>query len=144
MEAVPVGIIVGAPLLTSIGFKFAFVENILVRLLFIGALIYSIRFVNDGGFLSLLVLLAVVVLLIERNQAIVSGLPDVPQIKGPTNLYPMKPAENIFTHIQVAEVYDANESSHEEHLHMEDSIPDLKEGPVSHDAPSFYKSLGLV
>ena len=41
------------------------------------------------------------------------------------------------------EVYDDNEV-HNASVSLEDSIPDLKEGPTNHDAPLFYKSLGVL
>ena len=145
MEAVPILIIIGAPVLTSMGFKFAFVENILVRLLMVGALIYAVRFSNADPLFSLLVLLAIITLLIERNHVVVAGLPDQSPVKiGPTNLYPMKAADNILSHITVDSSYDAHESNHEADVHISDERADIKEGPSNHDSPSFYKSLGLV
>jgi len=154
MEAVPILIIIGAPILTSMGFKFAFVENILVRLLMVAALIYAIRFSNatpassglgmQGPFFSLLVLLSIMTLLIERNHVVVAGLPDQKndaKIIGPANLYPMKAPDNI-THVKVNEAYDYE--SHDADLHISDDRTEIKEGPSNHDSPSFYKSLGLA
>lgn len=158
MEAVPILIIIGAPVLTSMGFKFAFVENILVRLLMVGSLIYAIRFANapsgpapsdlgmQGPVFSLLVLLAIVTLLLERNHVVVAGLPEQKadaKIIGPANLYPMKAPDTI-SHISVKEVYDDHESNHEADVHISDERAEIKEGPSNHDSPSFYKSLGLV
>ena len=145
MEAVPILIIIGAPVLTSMGFKFAFVENILVRLLMVGALIYAIRFYTGSPLFSLLVLLAIITLLIERNHVVVAGLPDQSDSKilEQTNLYPMKAPDTI-SHISVKEVYDVHESNHEADVHISDERADIKEGPSNHDSPSFYKSLGLV
>jgi len=144
MEAVPILIIIGAPVLTSMGFKFAFVENILVRLLMVGALIYAIRFSNAGPLFSLLVLLAIITLLIERNHVVVAGLPEQTPLKiGPTNLYPMKAADNS-SHITVDTSYTDHDSNHEADVHLNDERADIQEGPSNHDSPSFYKSLGLV
>jgi hypothetical protein len=146
MEAVPILIIIGAPVLTSLGFKFAFVENILVRLLMVGVLINAIRFSNASPLFSLLVLLAIMTLLIERNHVVVAGLPEQKadaKIIGPANLYPMKAPDNS-SHIKVSDVYDAHESNHEADVHISDERVDIKEGPSNHDSPSFYKSLGLA
>ncbi len=145
MEAVPILIIIGAPVLSSMGFKFAFVENILVRLLMVGALIYAIRF-SGNPLLSLLVLLAIVTLLLERNHIVVAGLPNQKadaKILGPANLYPMKAPDNI-SHITIDAAYDNNESTHTADVHINDERAEIQEGPSNHDSPNFYKSLGLV
>ena len=144
MEAVPITIIMAAPILSSMGCNFRFVENILFRLIMLGTLVYSIRFANAGPIFPLLVFLAVVTLLIERNQYVVASLPNQKSasvIIGPTNLYPMKATE--MPHVTVSEVYD-NINQLEETQEYSDNIPDLKEGPSNHDSPEFYKSLGLV
>lgn len=140
MEAVPILVILGAPVLASMGFKFAFVENILIRLLFVAALFCAAQ---QNPLLGLLTLLAIVTLLVERNQAIVTSLPGRPTISQQRNIYPMKAPEDIFTHIKETEVYDDNEV-HNASVSLDDNIPDLKEGPTNHDAPSFYKSLGVL
>ena len=143
MEAVPILIIIGAPLLTSMGCKFAFVENILVRLLLIAALIYAIRFSGNPLF-SLLVLLAIVTLLLERNHVVVAGLPDQKaeaKIIGPANLYPMK-APDSTSHISVTDSYDNNEA-HAADVYSDERV-DIQEGPSNHDSPDFYKALDLV
>ena len=142
MEAVPILVILGAPVLASMGFKFAFVENILIRLLFVAALFCAAQ---ESPFLGLLTLLAIVTLLVERNQAIVTSLPGVSnaKISQQRNIYPMKAPEDIFTHIKETEVYDDNEV-HNASVSLDDNIPDLKEGPTNHDAPSFFKSLGVL
>ena len=143
MEAAPIIVILGAPILASTGFKFSFVENILVRILMVGALIYAIQ---KDTLLGLLTLLAVVTLLVERNQAIVTSLPGLPgaaKISQERNLYPMKAPTDIFTHIKDTDAYDNNDAQ-DATVTYEDNIPDLKEGPTNHDAPSFFKSLGVL
>jgi hypothetical protein len=142
MEAVPILVILGAPVLASMGFKFAFVENILIRLLFVATLFCAAQ---ESPLLGLLTLLAIVTLLVERNQAIITSLPGVSsaKISQERNLYPMKASEGIFTHIKDTEVYDDSEV-HNASVSLEDSIPDLKEGPTNHDAPSFFKNLGVL
>lgn len=144
MEAVPILIIIGAPVLTSMGCKFAFVENILVRLLLIGALIYAIRFSGNPLF-ALLVLLAIVTLLLERNHVVVAGLPNQKadaKIIGPANLYVSKAPDNILSHITVDASYHDDES-HSADVYS-DERADIKEGPSNHDSPDFYKARGLV
>ena len=146
MEAVPITIIMGAPILSSMGFSFNFVENLLFRLFMLVILVYSIRFANadSGPLFPLLVFLAIVTLLIERNQYVVASLPNqnsASVIVGPTNLYPMKATE--MQHVTVSEVYD-NVNQLEESQEFSDNIPDLKEGPSNDDSPAFYKSMGLV
>jgi len=140
MEAAPIVIILGAPLLASMGFKFAFVENILFRILMVGVLIYAIQ---KDTLLGLLTLLAVITLLIERNQAIITSLPSNAKISQQRNLYPMKAPTHPFTHIKETDAYDNNDAN-DASVNYEDSIPDLKEGPTNHDAPSFFKSLGVL
>lgn len=143
MEAAPIVIIVGAPILASMGFNFAFVENILVRILMVGVLLYAIQ---KDTLLGLLTLLAIVTLLVERNQAIITSLPGLPaaaKVSQARNLYPMKAPENIFTHVKDTEMYDDSEV-HNASVSLEDNIPDLKEAPTNHDAPSFFKSLGVL
>jgi hypothetical protein len=140
MEAAPIIVILGAPILASMGFKFSFVENILFRILMVGALIYAIQ---KDTLLGLLTLLAIVTLLVERNQAIITSLPGQPKISQARNIYPMKAPEDIFTHVKDTEVYDDSDV-HNASVSLDDSIPDLKEGPTNHDAPSFFKNLGVL
>lgn len=143
MEAVPILIIIGAPVLATMGFKFAFVENILVRLLLIAALIYAIRFSGNPLF-SLVVLLAIVTLLLERNHVVVAGLPDQKadaKIIGPANLYPMKAPDRV-ADIVVHDSYDND--SHDAEVHLSDERVDIKEGPSNDESPDFYKARGLV
>jgi hypothetical protein len=102
----------------------------------VAALIYSIRFYKgDSGMFSLLVLLAIVTLLVERNHVVVASLPYQHQsIPGPTNLYPRQASQNI----------EANQVYTPETEVMRDERVELKEGPSNHDSPAFYKSLGLT
>jgi hypothetical protein len=145
MEAVPITIILAAPILSSMGFNFKFVENILVRILMLVALVYSIRFANadSGPLFPLLVFLAIVTLLIERNQYVVASLPNQKSasvIIGPTNLYPMKATD--MQQVTVSEDYDMAQL--DSSIEFSDNIPNLKEGPSNNDSPSYYKSMGLV
>lgn len=146
MEAVPITIIVGAPILSAVGFKFTFVENILVRLLMILALVYAIRFAKpaSGPLFSLLVFLAIITLLLERNHYVVSSLPNQTSsavIPGPKNLYPMKAGESTVAHV---DLHIDDRVENDQNVDYKDSIPDLKEGPSNHDSPNYYKSMGLA
>jgi len=143
MEAAPIIVILGAPILASTGFKFSFVENILARILMVGVLIYAIQ---KDTLLGLLTLLAIVTLLVERNQAVITSLPGgsaVAKISQERNLYPMKAPQDIFTHIKDTEVYDDSDV-HNASVTLDDNIPDLKEGPTNQEAPSFFKSLDVL
>lgn len=134
MEAVPVLIIIGAPILTTMGFKFAFVENIIVRFLMIAALIYAIRFSGNPIF-ALLVLLAIITLLLERNHVVVAGLPDQKAtITEPTNLYVKTPD---ISHVPV-------ETYTESQVEYNDERVEINEGPSNQESPDFYKAHGLV
>jgi hypothetical protein len=142
MEAVPIIIIIGAPILASMGCTFAFVENILVRILMVAVLIYAIRF-SGNPMLALLVLLAIVTLILERNHVVVAGLPDQKikgTIIGPANLYPMKAPDTV-THVTVEDSYNDLQQSQEEY---NDERIEISEGPSNKDSPDFYKARGLV
>jgi len=140
MEAVPIIIIVGAPVLASMGVKFAFVENIFFRILMVASLIYASL---KTPLFSLLVLLAIVTLLFERNHIVVAGLPDqAAKIPKTTNLYPIMASP--LSHVDVKDTFEVHDVDSHDKAQFEDSIPDLKEGPSNHDSPDFYKSLGLA
>lgn len=146
MEAVPITIIVGAPILSAMGFKFAFVENILIRLFMLIALVYAIRFANpaSGPLFSLLVFLAIITLLLERNHYVVSSLPNQKSsavIPGPKNLYPIKAGHTTVAHV---DLHIDEHVENDQTVDYTDNIPDLKEGPSNHDSPNYYKSLGLA
>jgi hypothetical protein len=55
----------------------------------------------------------------------------------------MKAPTDIFTHIKETDAYDNNDVN-DASVTYEDSIPDLKEGPTNQDAPSFFKTLGVL
>jgi len=138
MEAIPVLIILGAPILSANGVSFSFVENIFIR---IGMVLLLISAVNQDIFLGILTLLAIVTLLVERNQQIVKTIPKNIMISPRRDLYPMKAPYMLETQTQTQQPVEITENSA---TNMEDNIPDLKEGPNRHDAPSFFKSLGVL
>ena len=143
-ELLPLLVIIGAPILSSFGFAFGFVENILTRILLLGALIYAVL-IKKNPFFAILTFLAVFTLLIERNQALLSSLPNQKPILKPVVQYQKQSpyASNPFTYIK--ETVDFNEvESKADASNLDDNIPDLKEGPSNSDAPSFFKDNGLA
>ena len=141
MEAIPVLIILGAPILSANGVSFSFVENIFIR---IGRVLLLICAVNQDIFLGILTLLAIVTLLVERNQQIVKTIPKNIMISPRRDLYPMKAPYMLETQMQMQMQTQAVEITENSATNLEDNIPDLKEGPNRHDAPSFFKSLGVL
>ena len=142
MEAIPVLIILGAPILSANGVSFSFVENIFIR---IGMVLLLICAVNQDIFLGILTLLAIVTLLVERNQQIVKTIPKNIMISPRRDLYPMKAPYMLETQMQMqTETQQPVEITENSATKLEDNIPDLKEGPNRHDAPSFFKSLGVL
>ena len=142
-ELLPLLVIIGAPILRTFGFSFGFVENILTRILFVGALIYA-ALIKKNPFFAILTFLAVFTLLIERNQALLSSLPNQKPILKPIVEYQKQAIlSNPFTHIK--ETIDFNEvESKADASNLDDNIPDLKEGPSNSDAPTFFKDNGLA
>ena len=138
MEAIPVLIILGAPILSANGVSFSFVENIFIRIGMVLTLIYA---VNQDILFGILTLLAIVTLLIERNQQLVKTIPKNIMISPRRDLYPMKAPYMLETQMQTQQPLEISENSA---TNLGDNIPDLKEGPNRHDAPSFFKSLGLL
>lgn len=138
MEAIPVLIILGAPILSANGVSFSFVENIFIRIGMVLTLIYA---VNQDILFGILTLLAIVTLLIERNQQLVKTIPKNIMISPRRDLYPMKAPYMLETQMQTQQPIEISENSA---TNLGDNIPDLKEGPNRHDAPSFFKSLGLL
>jgi hypothetical protein len=105
-------------------------------------LIYA---VNQDIFLGILTLLAIVTLLVERNQQIVKTIPKNIMISPRRDLYPMKAPYMLETQMQMQiQTQQPVEITENSATNLEDNIPDLKEGPNRHDAPSFFKSLGVL
>lgn len=140
MEAIPVLIILCAPILSANGVSFSFVENIFIRIGMVLLLIYA---VNQDIFLGILTLLAIVTLLVERNQQIVKTIPKNIMISPRRDLYPMKAPYMLETQMKM-QTQQPVEITENSATNLEDNIPDLKEGPNRHDAPSFFKSLGVL
>jgi hypothetical protein len=135
-------IIIGAPILSSIGVSFLFIGHIFSRLVL---LIYALYCVSRGPMPALLGFLAVFSLVVERNQEMITMLPY--QAPGRLNKRPLsfvhstlapinKPtAFSVFDEPYKREKADASD--------LEDNIPDLEEGPRAKDAVAFYSAKGF-
>ena len=133
-------IIVGAPILSSLGVSFLFIGNIFSRLLLLA---YALYCVSRGPMPALLGFLAVFSLVVERNQEMITKFPY--QAPGRLNKRPMpfvhsavinKPtAFSVFDEPYNREKADASD--------LEDNIPDLEEGPRAKDAVAFYSGKGF-
>jgi hypothetical protein len=138
-------IIVGAPILSSLGVSFLFIGNIFSRLLLLA---YALYCVSRGPMPALLGFLAVFSLVVERNQEMITKLPY--QAPGRLNKRPTTP----FVHSAVAptvtnkattfSVFDAPFNREKaDASDLEDNIPDLEEGPRAKDAVAFYSAKGF-
>jgi hypothetical protein len=122
-DALAMGVIIGAPLASSYGFTFSFVENILVRIILLGLIIFALR---KDHFLGLLTFLAVFTLFLERNHNVVLGLPDQkPNMKKPEPAFFPNKALTFSTAPMERDIHD--------------NIPHLEPAPKSKDAPAFFK-----
>jgi hypothetical protein len=101
-------------------------ENILVRLVLVGAIIYVIQ---KDVFLGLIAFLAVFTLLLERNHALAL---DLPQRSNVVNLSPASAPSK-------AEPVVETKVNFEEEI--ADNIPRLEPAPTSAGAAAFFKSL---
>jgi len=126
VAGVSIATILGAPILSNYGFRFGFVENILVRLLLVGAIIYVVQ---KDVFLGLIAFLAVFTLLLERNHALAL---DLPQRSNVVNLSPASAPSK-------AEPVVETKVNFEEEI--ADNIPRLEPAPTSAGAAAFFKSL---
>ena len=128
MEAVAgvsIATILGAPILSNYGFRFGFVENILVRLFLVGAIIYVVQ---KDVFLGLIAFLAVFTLLLERNHALALDLPQRSNALISPNTTPSKAEPVVETKVNFDE-------------EIADNIPRLEPAPTSAGAAAFFKSL---
>lgn len=126
VSGISIATILGAPILSNYGFRFSFMENILVRLVLVGAIIYVIQ---KDVFLGLIAFLAVFTLLLERNHALAL---DLPQRSNVVNLSPASAPSK-------AEPVVETKVNFEEEI--ADNIPRLEPAPTSAGAAAFFKSL---
>jgi len=130
-----VAVILGAPILSSYGVTFRFVENILVRIVLIALIVAAVR---KDHLLGLLTFLAVFSLFLERNHNLVLGLPDQrpslhPQKEAPSPFLETPPATTVDSASKLASPADV-----EQHDVLHDNIPKLAPSPKSRDAPDFF------
>ena len=146
-------IIVGAPILSSMGVSFLFVGHMFTRLLLLAYLLYA---VSKGAMSGLLAFLAVFTLLLERNQEIITKLPY--QAPGRLSSEPLlSPGAGAgagaaavaavppLQPTNAVKVYDSpanKEKADATDLH--DNNPRLAEGPKAKDAVSFYTNKGIL
>jgi len=146
-------IIVGAPILSSMGVSFLFVGHMFTRLVLLAYLLYA---VSKGAMSGLLAFLAVFTLLLERNQEIITKLPY--QAPGRLSSEPLlSPGAGAgagaaavaavppLQPTNAVKVYDSpanKEKADATDLH--DNNPRLAEGPKAKDAVSFYTNKGIL
>jgi hypothetical protein len=155
-NGIAVTVILAVPFLAAKGMSFGFMENMLIRLLAVGAVLYAIRL---GPMAGILTMLAVISLFIERNHQLLTTLP---------NQKPMWPSDRNLTIIPVPPMFptpethayhptddhgEVVEERHGEHVKVEeyestndlgDSNPRLDEVPQGEAAGSFYSQRGLT
>jgi hypothetical protein len=127
VAGVSIAIILGAPILSNYGVRFGFVENIVVRIFLIGALIFIIR---QDVFLGLISFLAVFTLLLERNHALALDLPN----QRNNSIVDMYKASSPVMALPVVETPVTFEE-------IQDNIPRLAPAPTSAGAVAFFKSI---
>lgn len=123
VAGVSIATILGAPILSNYGFRFGFVENIVIRLFLVGLIIYVIQ---QDVFLGLIAFLAVFTLLLERNHALALDLPERNNVLVSPNTTPSKAEPVVETKVNFEELMD--------------NIPRLEPAPKSAGAAAFFKS----
>jgi hypothetical protein len=166
VSVVSIAVIIGAPIMKSLGMSFSFVGNIVVRFLLIAALVFAIR---SGPLPGLLAFLAVFTILLERNHEFLSNTPGVTgQFKETiTNQKPVWPVVEYANPLQPPPLtpdvevvhYDNNDvpkteeeiqgestsvTDFENTTDLRDSNPRLEEGPAANDAMQFFASKNLL
>lgn len=165
VSAVSIAVIIGAPIMKSLGMSFSFVENIVVRFLLIAALIFAVR---SGPLPGLLAFLAIFTILLERNHEFLSKGPRVklalpnqkpiwPVIEyaNPLQPPPLTPDVEVVHYdnhdtvdVTNPEVEVQGESTSvtdfENTGDLRDSNPRLEEGPAANEAMQFFASKNLL
>jgi len=139
-----VAVILGAPILSSYGVTFRFVENILVRIVLIAVIVIAVR---KDHLLGLLTFLAVFSLLLERNHNLVLGLPDQrpslhplhPKKEAPPPFLETPPATTVSPPATTVDSASKIASPEQPITQLHDNIPNLAPSPKSRDAPEFFR-----
>jgi hypothetical protein len=137
-----VAVIIGAPILSNFGFRYGFVENIVVRIFLVGMIIYAIK---TDVFLGLITFLAVFTLLLERNHALAVDLPKQRNnILPNVNSVPMKAPSVEKRQVYFEQVGGTPLATFgEEERDIHDNNPRLEAAPGSVGAAAFFKTLGV-
>lgn len=134
---VSIGIILVAPWYKS---SYSLVDNTFVRLALVVAILASVRV---GTLPALLTFLAVMALLIERNQYVVTHLPHQAAFAEiPSRQEQEQVVKAPFAQVHEEEV-KAEPRAHEEPV-FSDNNPRLPAGPASAQAVAFYTGKGLA
>jgi len=155
-NGIAVALILAIPFLSAKGMSFGFMENILVRLLAVGAVFYAIRLGPMAGILALLV---VVSLFIERNHQMLTTLPNqkpiwpsnnplaptqVPAMLPTPETHAYHPTEDHGASVEERHGEDVKEELFETTQDLGDSNPRLSEVPQGESAGNFYEQRGLI
>ena len=133
--SVSIAVCIAAPWYKS---SYSLVENTLVRLLLIVALLGAVRL---GPLPGLFTLLAVITLLIERNQYVVTHLP-YQAASSELHVKDDRVVQAPFAEVQEEEVRSVPRE--EEDMEFADSNPRLPAGPPATQAVAFYTGKGLA
>lgn len=154
-----IGIILGAPLANSSGLiQFAPLENLVIRLALVLLVLASTRL---SPLTTLLTMLAVFSLFMERNFTVLASLPNqqphFPDSRQgvPVKANPLPAIKETVTYadhdsdgLAIAESHGSEgglqEKYFEEATDLQDSNPRLPEGPVNREAPSFFQTKQLA
>ena len=155
-NGIAVALILAIPFLSAKGVSFGFMENILVRLLAVGAVLYAIRLGPMAGILAMLV---VVSLFIERNHQMLTTLPNqkpmwpsnhpltltqVPPMLPTPETHSYHPTEDHGSSVEERHGEEVKEDLYETTSDLGDSNPRLGEVPQGESAGSFYEQRGLI
>lgn len=155
-NGIAVATILLIPFLSARGVSFQIMENMLSRLVAVGAVLYAIRL---GPMAGILTMLAVVSLFIERNHQLLTTLPNQKPMwpsnrnMSLTTVPPMLPTPETHAYEPTHEQSETVEERHGESVKVdeyesakdiEDSNPRLSEVPQGESAGSFYTQRGLT
>jgi hypothetical protein len=151
--AVSVAVIVGTPILSSMGVSFSPVQHIATRFVLLLALLYAVQ---KGPMPGLLAFLAVFSLLMERNHEVLTKFPHQDPssfaLAGtggrlglrPTSIFAKTESKALEPDHQVASYHTPAKHEDADASDLYDNIPHLDAGPNSTEAPSFYITKGLT
>jgi len=136
MEAVAVGVILGAPWISA-SISPQWVSNPVARFVLLAALVAA----SQRPFPGILALLAVFTLLTERSHEVLSALPGVAPMPRKAAMPMPEPAPAPDVPMPAPVLAPAPVQDHPE---FRDSNPRLEAGPSSSNAPAFYRLNGIT